>query len=455
MVESWLKDSGPLMDEALVGSDYSWFGKDRPRRNQGGVGFVVHNSFNAKVPKGSTYEGLFWIEVTNNGRWFIAVVYIPPDDSGGKVDLLLDELVADIIEFGRKGKVMVVGDFNARMGELNNVIAGVNITEEDRTYPRTSSDLVVNSRGRKILFRMNSAGMILLNGLSAKAEPTSWQQPGNSVIDLMWIQEGMRGELAEFKTCYSKEVVLDDHSLVVSTFFSTSTLPDTGLGKGRGKAQDGRVDTLKTAPPERVRIEWSRHGSYDHPSWIAFRAAADDLLAKWCDDVVSGQARVVDGATRVNRLWVSWMECVSKMADAELGRAVRKEESKPKFAGQPYRDKLLTRLIEECAASRHARNRSTGEQRQTAHAVYNQHRARVKQRLRQLHRRWLYRTNTRLLKLRVTDSKRYWNILKTLTGRDKKPQKVPAEALVGDQVVKGEGIYRVWREACEIGHPRR
>lgn len=52
-----------------------------------------------------------------------------------------------------------------------------------------------------------------------------------------------------------------------------------------------------------------------------------------------------------------------------------------------------------------------------------------------------------MLKLRTSDSKRYWTILKTLTGRGKKPLTVPTEVLVGDQVMDGAGIFSVWQEA--------
>jgi hypothetical protein len=114
---------------------------------------------------------------------------------------------------------------------------------------------------------------------------------------------------------------------------------------------------------------------------------------------------------------------------------------------KPLRDKRLTRMIEECAASRRVRNRSVGEERQAAHAIYNQHRAQVKRRLRYVNRKWMDKCNIRMLKLRNSDSKHYWTILKMLTGRGKKPSIIPTEVMVGDQAIDGIGTYRVWQDA--------
>ena len=70
----------------------------------------------AKVAKTSVSEDLLWVELHLLGqRIFCAVVYIRPKDTEGRREQLLMELQRDGV-FDRRATVMLMGDFNARVG---------------------------------------------------------------------------------------------------------------------------------------------------------------------------------------------------------------------------------------------------------------------------------------------------------------------------------------------------
>ena len=75
---------------------------DKPRRVEG-----VKNDF------------VLWLKIEIPECWFIGVVYLPPllDCEASLVGLQ-----NDIRKFEELGSVLLMGDFNARLGELPNVI---------------------------------------------------------------------------------------------------------------------------------------------------------------------------------------------------------------------------------------------------------------------------------------------------------------------------------------------
>ena len=79
-----------------------------------------------------------------------------------------------------------MGDFNARVGELPNVVSDPDGEEEKLfSVPRTSVDTKVDSFGRKLMTIMNAVGLVLVNGTKER-EWTSFQRLGNAVVDLIW-----------------------------------------------------------------------------------------------------------------------------------------------------------------------------------------------------------------------------------------------------------------------------
>ena len=126
--ESWERE-----DTRIEVEGYKWFGKPRSnqnsRRGEGGVGFLVRECLVSEVEfiTSVEYEESVWMKVRGGrGRSAVGCVYMPTDSTSvAAVDTGYVRLKEDVLSFRQKGKVVLLGDFNARVGrsvELDDVI---------------------------------------------------------------------------------------------------------------------------------------------------------------------------------------------------------------------------------------------------------------------------------------------------------------------------------------------
>ena len=201
------------MDAELYGTEWVWIGKDRQRRNGGGLGFLVRKSLKPRTPKPGS-ESILWLEVEFCEKWFIAIIYITPHAPIANVMEVLADLRQGIVEFSGKGRIVVMGDFNSRVGDLPNSINPLTGSQAPLAVRRTSKDQKVSSRGRKVMASLNAAGLVLLNGVGERAEFTTH---GNTVIDLIWVQSGDMSAVDQFMVV-EEQVKLSDHFMVTVSF---------------------------------------------------------------------------------------------------------------------------------------------------------------------------------------------------------------------------------------------
>ena len=122
--ESWEKE-----DSKIDIDGYKWFGKprtsQRSQRGEGGVGFLVCECLVSEVEfiTAVAHEESVWMKVRGErGRLalYIGCVYMPTDrlsTSVAVLDTCYERLKEDILSFREKGKVVLLGDFNARVGK--------------------------------------------------------------------------------------------------------------------------------------------------------------------------------------------------------------------------------------------------------------------------------------------------------------------------------------------------
>ena len=138
VVESWLRDSNDIMNLELRDSQWDWFGKDRKRTRGGGLGLLVKKSLSPKLLY-SASDNVLWVEIGKQEKWVIGIVYMIPGERSGVNLSTLDCLEVEVQQWrAEHNRILVLGDFNARVGELPNIVCDPD-GEEERLLcvPRT------------------------------------------------------------------------------------------------------------------------------------------------------------------------------------------------------------------------------------------------------------------------------------------------------------------------------
>ena len=125
--ESWEKE-----DTKIAVEEYKWFGKPRGNQNsqrgEGGVGFLVRECL-VEFITGVHYEESVWMKVRGgrgSSALYIGCVYVPTDcTDSASIEGYYEKLKKNVLSFKEKGRVVLFGDFNARVGksvEVDDVI---------------------------------------------------------------------------------------------------------------------------------------------------------------------------------------------------------------------------------------------------------------------------------------------------------------------------------------------
>ena len=148
------------------------FGKSRSKKNsprgEGRVGFLVCDCLANEVEfiNSVKYEESVWMKVhSERGReaLYIGCVYMPTDSTSiSVVDCYYETLKEVVLSFKEKGKVVLLGDFNARVGsrsvQINDVIG---MFGEDMR----------NASGNRLLSFLNEVELVICNGRKLVSEP--------------------------------------------------------------------------------------------------------------------------------------------------------------------------------------------------------------------------------------------------------------------------------------------
>ena len=151
--ETWAKD------DSLVFHDY--------KRGRAGVSVLIrnkHSDFVSNIKSAS--PNIIWSRLKRHlfgirSDIFLAAVYLPPLQSQRKAgEDILSVLEQDIHKFSKQGQIILLGDFNARTGTLNDFIendcqdftATDNAYDLDKNWPkRNNADYSFNKLGDETL----------------------------------------------------------------------------------------------------------------------------------------------------------------------------------------------------------------------------------------------------------------------------------------------------------------
>ena len=147
---------------------YSRERKEQKRRNgEGEVGILIKKNIGkTQIIKSSKKFDTLWIKLERKDSkltFFIAAVYISPEGSArGREGIeQLAELEVDVMEFSKQGYVIAMGDFNARIGNLessyirNRKRAFLSRKSEDH-----SPEGIAAERGKQLIETMTACNII-------------------------------------------------------------------------------------------------------------------------------------------------------------------------------------------------------------------------------------------------------------------------------------------------------
>jgi hypothetical protein len=141
--------------EKTFGQFFSWVGRER--KNQKGKEKVYPD------------VEMMWIKlVIGNDTYYIGGIYLPPSNSNINLDFkqALQQLEADCILYRKSGKVIVMGDFNARIGSLASIVQnGGDSYYFQRKVVDSDPSGESWGRGNQLVQAFNAANMVILNGL--------------------------------------------------------------------------------------------------------------------------------------------------------------------------------------------------------------------------------------------------------------------------------------------------
>ena len=147
----------------------------------------------------------------------VLLVYIPPEGSNycSDVNNIYDELLLHVYTMTSWDQVIIMGDFNSRIGDMSDSC------ENDVITKRSSVDPVVNGHGKELIQFLIESRCCVVNGRVGTNDFTLESSHGRSVVDYFLVRHGDLGSVVDFS-------VLDCAALVTdgSKIGDKSRLPD-------------------------------------------------------------------------------------------------------------------------------------------------------------------------------------------------------------------------------------
>ncbi|MEO9966262.1 MAG: hypothetical protein ABJF11_10765 [Reichenbachiella sp.] len=149
--------------------EYAWIGKKRKGQNSknraaGGMEFLVKEYIGDIVEVIKAYQ--VWIKVPGERGakyYFLGNIYMPPESKNTIKDIQrkFGEVAVDVQKYKRQGEVVLVGDFNSRIGKASK------LNENIGQYGEVTN----NKNGEEMLKFLKHNEMKTLNDRVKKAEP--------------------------------------------------------------------------------------------------------------------------------------------------------------------------------------------------------------------------------------------------------------------------------------------
>lgn len=294
--ESWEKEGTIVSVEG-----YKWFGKPRKdqnsQRGEGGVGFLIRDCLIDEVEFISNvrYEESVWMKVRGGrGReaLYIGCLYMPTTSASVSVmESSYGKLKEDVLSFKQKGRVVLLGDFNARVGKAADMDDVIGMFGEE----------TCNASGNRLLSFLNEVELVICNGRQLVSEP-EWTRvrpslKQKSVIDYVITDSQLMKESGAVQVD-SMDVGSSDHFLVWLELGRTAKFVNKG---------------------KRVIRRWRLDKFVDDEVKARYRQALCEEVRGFSESIKLKLGSGMQGKCLVNEVLVEWESIVNKVAKAEVG----------------------------------------------------------------------------------------------------------------------------------------
>ncbi|XP_046597852.1 uncharacterized protein LOC124294788 [Neodiprion lecontei] len=201
------------------------------------------------------------------------------------LELFQSTLDETLCSFGHL-RILLTGDFNARLGNLNSlpeeVTLGSNLSPD-----RVSLDTVTNYRGQKLVECLENNSLILLNGRTLSDTPAQFTctHIGHSIVDFGWISSNGLKDIKDLEVI--QEHNPSDHfPVLISLTAERDELPDALEKKAR-----------------RVRLKWKPEKKEEYKDYLRHsNSIAADFEAEDVEIIAAKLSGAIVGAAHAAQM---------------------------------------------------------------------------------------------------------------------------------------------------------
>ena len=167
-----ISETGEGIADIDLGDKLEWFGinKNPPNHKFSGVGAIVRKEVASvtSIVQEISNHNIIWLQIlTNKGAIYIAIAYCSPNNID-ELTYVIDNVNCNYEKLSKVGKVLVMGDFNGRLGNI-------------------TGDSTSNTRGKKIIKLCKDTGLEVVQSNQSPKWTFYHFNKGESVIDLVMI----------------------------------------------------------------------------------------------------------------------------------------------------------------------------------------------------------------------------------------------------------------------------
>ena len=417
----------------ILGSEYRWEECVRENGKGGGVGIAVKKTL-GRVERLEEYEddGLLWLKLCVGGiDLFVAAVYLVPRTSDwyeGNLERKV-RLIRGIQCYRQKGRVVVMGDMNARIGSLD-----VNIERECGegvvSLYRESEDEKVTQDGRDLLEMMAAANMVVMNGLEGKMKEMTCHKGRGSVVDWVVVERGWMREWVDMWVD-DRGWMGTDHNLMMGVWRCEGCVERKEEKRTREKERIEKIDRIGRQA-WRVDVWRGRKNK-----WAKWREQCAKKMRKWVEERVSKEGESVE------ELWKSWFSEYRRVVNSSVGWNRGKKRQKKRQNRWDRQVSVMKKVIK--SLSRDIAKAEVGRREWLIQKRIGVRRE-MRQRVRKLRRMIEWKRMREIEDIgRTGDKKKMLDRLKSRLGSSKGQGGERERMRDGEEWVEGEELRKRWR----------